>query len=375
MDTPVSIEGDINYIATFEISKKHQILPLAFNGLYKLVGENEETEKFRSYTYGFISKDQNLLFCLEKIEACFREGGIEYMPLKGAAIKKYYPSSEMRLMSDIDILIKEEQYGSIRALFERLGFRELRETNHELIWQSDTDVTIELHKRLIPSYNDDYYAYYAKPWSKATIREGCRFSMKPEDEYIYVFTHMTKHYRDGGIGLRHIIDIYYLPIKNPDLDWDYIRRELGKLGLLEFYGNILDTIDVWFNGKEETPLTAHITERIAKSGAYGLKEQRDRANAARVNATSGSLKSAKRKALRSMIIIPYGDMKKKYPILNKCPILLPVMWVVRWVNAIFRRKLVIKNQMMKLDKMDEAVADTYNQELELVGLRYNLNRK
>ena len=58
------------------------------------------------------------------------------MLLKGASIKKIYPSSELRLMGDIDILIKEEQYEQIRKILCNIDLCEVNETDHELIWRS-----------------------------------------------------------------------------------------------------------------------------------------------------------------------------------------------------------------------------------------------
>ena len=56
----------------------------------------------------------------------------------------------------MDILIRPEQYDRIVPILEQLNFREKNETDHELVWIHD-DLYLELHKRLIPSYNKDFY--------------------------------------------------------------------------------------------------------------------------------------------------------------------------------------------------------------------------
>ncbi len=366
----------LDFDEIFELGKKHRIVPLVFNGLYMCYGGILEVEKFRGHMMKSVCYDQNQLYCLGIIEECFKAGNIDYMCLKGASIKKHYDSSELRLMGDIDILIKEEQYSKIKELLTGLGLTEFRETDHEFIWRYNSVIVVELHRRLIPSYNDDYYEYYSNPWEKAVIKDGNSFSMTPEDEYIYIFTHLTKHYRDGGIGLRHIVDMYVFALKNPSLDMEYINRELEKLGLKQFYDNIIDTIDVWFNDKAETELTDYITERIIQSGEYGIKEKCDAANAAKISAVNASVRTAKVKTLFSLIFMPYCKMKKRYPILNKLPILLPVMWVIRWIDAIFCRRQNIKRESERLNQIDTQVVDMYNAELEMVGLRFNYkNRK
>ena len=368
------IDDDIDYKQIFSISKTHQIIPLVFDGLYKAKGNFEGFENFRNYTFCLIRRDQNQLYYLKQIESLFNENGIDYMLLKGSSIKKYYPASEFRLMGDIDILIKEAQYESIKPLLVGMGLTKKVESDHELVWTSSNGLVVELHKRLIPSYNDDYYSYYLNPWEKAIYRSNHSFSMSKEDEYIYIFTHLTKHYRDGGIGLRHLIDIWYFDMKHSLLNKTYIEKELNKLGLLEFHNNIVDTLDVWFNGKESTELTDYITKRIIDSGSFGLKEWHDIANAARATARTDSTSSAKIKTVLSLIFLPMEEMKKKFPILDKLPILLPVLWVIRWINAVFNKRDSIVEATNKLNYMDDQIVDGYNRELEKVGLKFNLKK-
>ena len=101
----------------------------------------------------------------------FEANGIDYLPLKGCILRSLYPSPELRSMGDIDILIKIEQYKQIRSLLTVHGFRKGYESDHEYAWDKN-DVHIELHKRLIPSYNKDYYAYYGDGWQLAKPTEA-----------------------------------------------------------------------------------------------------------------------------------------------------------------------------------------------------------
>ncbi len=371
----VSIDDDLDYKQLFTISRTHQIIPLVFDGLYKAKGNFNGFEHFRNYTFRLISRDQNQLHYLKKIESLFNDNGIDYMLLKGSSIKKYYPVSEFRLMGDIDILFKEAQYKEIKPLLESIGLTQTTESDHELIWTSENGLVLELHKRLIPSYNDDYYSYYINPWEKAVYKSNHSYSMSKEDEYIYIFTHLTKHYRDGGIGLRHLIDIWYFTLKHSLLNKAYINKELEKLELLEFHNNIIDTLDVWFNGKDDTELTDYITKRIIDSGSFGIKEWHDKANAARKTARADSASSAKRKTILRLIFLPMQEMRKKFPVLEKLPVLLPVMWLVRWVTAIFGKKKNIAEKTSKLTYIDEQIVDDYNSELQKVGLKFNLKKE
>ena len=198
----------------------------------------------------------------------FEENGIDHMPLKGTLLKPLYPKSELRCMSDADILIKPEQYEAIRSIMLKLGYTEGLESDHEYIWKKENFFTAELHKRLIPSYNKDYYEYYGDGWQLGKIVNGYCYAMTDEDQLIYLFTHFAKHYRDSGIGIRHLIDLEIYLKKKPELDFAYIDRELQKLQLDVFYGNVLKTLKAWFEGGDEDEVTDFVTERIFGSGSY-----------------------------------------------------------------------------------------------------------
>lgn len=367
-------DSAIDYNELFELSKSHQIIPLVCDGLYKSKVNSEKKEMFTNYTISLFCRDQNQLFCLRKIEDAFSLEGIDYMLLKGASLKRIYPSSELRLMGDIDILIKKTQYAKIKIILSEIGFSERKETDHELIWSNKFGVLLELHKRLIPSYNDDYYSYYSNPWEKAIPEKNNCYHMLPEDEYIYLFTHLTKHFRDGGIGLKHIIDIWIFRLKYPDLDTNYINKELDKLELRKFHSNILQTIGVWFDNKEETLISEYITKRIIESSAYGIKEKCDEANAARVSSKEPSVSKAKFTSILNLVFLPYSSMKIKYPFLTTKPFFLPFMWIVRWFDAIIHKRNNIRRQADRLNKINDTVVNEYNNELEMVGLKFDLKK-
>ena len=96
--------------------------------------------------------------------AAFRKHGIDYLPLKGSKLKFLYPDEAIRSMGDIDVLVRVSQYDAIRAVMLSLGYTEQTQSDHEYIWRG-SEALVELHKRLIPSYNKDYYAYFGEGWS------------------------------------------------------------------------------------------------------------------------------------------------------------------------------------------------------------------
>ncbi len=307
---------------------------------------------------------------VSRIFAAFAENGIDYMPLKGCKLKALYPKPELRIMGDADILIRMEQYDRIKPIMLSLGFAEKDETDHELIWQKDS-LFLELHKRLIPSYNADFYAYFGEGWQLAKRQEGTRYAMTPEDEMVYLFTHFAKHYRDGGIGCRHVLDLWVYLRANPELDQAYVAKKLALLGISEFYGNIRRLICMWFEGGESDEKLDFLSEFIFTSGSWGAMESRALSRA--VRDSRYALPGFKGKLLYIwQILFPGVDMlKSKYTILKKAPWMLPLVWLIRpFYKLLFERKS-LKRHELNLGAITPEAMQTRQKLLNYVGLDYN----
>lgn len=307
---------------------------------------------------------------LERIYNAFEENGIDYMPLKGCKMKALYPKPELRNMGDADILIRTEQYDKIRSVMQSLQFTEGEETVHELVWKSDA-LYLELHKHLIPSYNRDFYGYFGEGWARAKLLRGTQYTMTPEDEFIFLFTHFAKHYRDGGIGCRHVVDLWVFLRSHPELDLDYIHTELKKLQLLDFYRNIRRLISTWFEDQESDSRTDFLTEFIFASGSFGQIENRVLSRAVRdanhsVLGFSGKLLYLWQTAFPGIKIL-----REKYTILKKHPYMLPLVWLIRPFHKVLFEWRSLRQQQRNLSAFDEDGMENHQKMLHYVGLDYN----
>lgn len=368
-DEKIIISEKFNWNHALEIAVKHQIGVLVYCGILNSDANvpSEVLKHFENLAYKSIALNHKQLYELEERYNEFDRNGIDYMPIKGAVIKYLYPKPEMRAMGDADILIKPEQYDEIAHIMRRAEFKETIESDHEFVWDKNV-IHIEFHKRLIPSYNKDYYAYYGDGWRLAKTDKGSRFKMSDEDTFVYIFTHFAKHYRDGGIGIRHITDLYVFLSAKPNMNIGYIESELAKLELLDFYNNTVHTFSVWFGTEIGDEMSDFITDKIFGSGSYGTYKSHVLSSAVK---TSNSDRNVKTKKLFNLIFLPYKSMCKKYPILKKFPMLLPIMWVLRGINAVVYHKDRISRQQRDLKIITDDNVKKYKQELNYVGLKFN----
>ncbi len=357
---------------------EHQIAPLIYYGAVNcgIAAGCGAMSSLLTVTARLVSIGESQALEFGTIMQAFDSAGIDYMLLKGSELKRYYPKPEMRVMSDIDILIRPVQYEEIKKIMLRLGFREGVESDHELHW-SKRDIRIELHKRLIPSYDKDYYAYFGDGWQRAkqTDEGACSYRLSDEDTLVYLVCHFAKHYRDGGIGIKHLTDLWLYRKRKPRLNEAYVREELKKLGLAVFYENVKMTCAVWFDGAAPTEMTDFLSGVIFDSGAYGRSKMQQVSWAVRISGEAASGKQARFRWKMEGIFPPYWKMCIKYPILKKLPVLLPLFWVVRWISVLLFRPNNVRKQIKRAEELSPEAIEHYRRSLEYVGLRYERGEK
>ncbi len=360
------ISAEIDYKKVLSCAIGHQTSVLTYYGLKNLDLFNDSLNSFKEHTYDIVYASVNQVYELERLKAEFDKCGIDYCVLKGAYIRQFYPKPEMRTMSDIDVLIRENQYKKIKPVMKQLGYNFCYESDHEITWKLQNGLVIELHKCLVPTYNKDFIDYYGDGW-KVFENDQKLF----EKQYVYSFVHFAKHYRDGGAGIKYVFDLYILQKAKPNMDMDYILSQFENLKLDSFYKNILATIKVWFEDAEETEVTRLITNNLFQSGVYGDFKQHAIAYAYKKSKQTGSVKKAKIWNLLSSAFSPLDAEKRRHRFLKSCPFLLPVAWVINWVTAIKENHNKIGDVFKKAAYSTEENVEKFRRDLLAVGLDYH----
>lgn len=351
--------------------RRHSVIALCYDGAARC-GIDQNLPVMQKLFMGYVCSMQiseGQLRQIRRICDAFETNGIDYMLLKGANMKHLYPAPELRTMGDADILIRMEQYDRIEPVMRSLGFEAVLESNHELIW-NHPELHLELHKFLIPTYNDDYYGYYGEGWRLAKPMSGSSYRMDPENEFVYELTHFAKHFRDGGIGLRHVTDLWLYRVKHPDLDEGYLLEELKKLSMEEFYGNIRRLIGVWFLDQPGDEMTEFLSAYIFASGNWGLAEEHFLSGLLRKERTEPG-QTNRAGFVLSRLFPSAEQLAPKYTVLQKAPWLLPAVWVYRPFYKLFRERDSLKREVAKVELVTEEKLDAKRQMLRSVGLDFN----
>ena len=365
---PLPAEFDLE--EAYPLLKRHHMDALLYEGAV-ICGISAELpvmkQLFQNYCRAFAASEGQMRE-VKRLFKAFDDNAIDYMPLKGCKMKALYPKAELRSMGDADILIRMEQYDRIVPIMEELGFRPGVESDHELQWFGKM-LFVELHKRVIPSYNKDFFAYFGEGWQLAKLGYGTQYALMPEDEMVYLFTHFAKHYRDGGIGCRHLLDLWVFRKNHLQLDEERIKKTLDKIYLREFYENICRLMTVWFENEPTDEKMDFITEFLFDSGSFGKHE----AHVVSTGVKDHGGKGARWRYVLRLALPGVDALKNKYTILQKAPWMLPLVWIYRpiykFVSAKERRTLKQHGQNLKILSPDKV--QTRHQAMQYVGLDYH----
>ncbi len=316
----------------YKLSKAHDVAHLVGDALNKsgILESGELKNKFDKQVFTAVYRYENINAELEEIREILRAENIDFIPLKGSAIRKYYPEPWMRTSSDIDLLIKSDRLKlAINALIDRLSYEQKGEWIDEISLYSPSGVHLELHCTFVADcVIESVDNVLSDIWAYAERVDGTsEYALKDEAYYYYHVAHMAKHVMHGGCGVRPFVDLWILEHKVEHSDEK--RSELIERGGLSKFEEAARALSaVWFDGVEQTEVTRELENYILSGGVYGTLE-----NSVSVGQNK---KGGKLKYILSRIWLPYDILKFQYPNLEKRKWLLPFYEVKRWFRLLFK---------------------------------------
>ena len=250
-----SMVAGMNWLLLYSFASKQAILGLCFDGIERLGKEYPEELKQnpigRELLMTWMGKAQQIHRQNMKVNAVAgklfamqREDGMRCCILKGQGNALMYLNPYSRTPGDIDVWVnasREEitEYAKCHfKLEDDIRFHHLETTMD--------GVPVELH--FFPcTMNNPIYNARLQKWYKRNADLQCSNVVSLPDgigeiaipttvfNVIYQLTHLYHHFFDEGIGMRQIIDYYYV-VNNDELlvVRDTLQKELKHLGLWKF---------------------------------------------------------------------------------------------------------------------------------------------
>ena len=323
-----------------KLSKFHSLSALLYKAIKEtevLVDESLLKQLEESY-YANVRKC--LLFDNERKELYkyLNDNKIDYLPLKGIIIKEYYPDPSTREFADNDILFKADKTKLVKKFFVGRGYdvKLYRSGCHD-VYQKKPVFNFEMHRFLFSVREDtkEIFKYYENYLDKTPVKENYEHYQKPEDFYIYFICHAFKHFNESGSGFRTLVDCY-LFLKNNNLDFAYINKELEKINLLDFSCDIIELVRSLFDGRSLNDKQEGLLLKIAYSATNGTTEQR---------IDNGVQRKGRFGYLMYRLFPPIDYYKATYSWAYKHKILIPAAWFQRLFRGLFKQHKETRNEV------------------------------
>lgn len=335
-DTAKSVITEDIYEELYELGEKHHVTHIMADVLLKEVSIEDEDFKalLRTNIISSINKSEKIRTALKKLCDIFEQEHIPFVPLKGSVIRDWYPKDWYRSSSDIDVLVKDEDFSQAeKILTDKLGCKLYKKGPHDVSYLTENKVNIELHFVLMISDGDfvgkEYRRWNAytldSVWDRITPKDGYTYRsvLTNEDFYLFHVAHMAKHFENGGCGVRSIIDLYLMD--NLNMYDENVEKALKEAGLLDFSNVIRAISKVWFGDGACDETTGLTGEFIINGGVFGNPENK---------AAFGKAAKGGKGYILSRIFMPYRLLKTVYPVLCKHKWLYPIYTVVRWIRCL-----------------------------------------
>ena len=250
------VVSNMDWRQLYSFATKQTIIGICFDGIKRLSEEYPEElkknpiERDLLMTWMGVSQQirrQNMKVngVAAKLYSMLREDGLRCCILKGQGNTLIYPNAYSRNPGDIDVWVNasREQITEYAKKHFELG----DDIRYQHIETSVDGVPVELH--FFPcTMNNPIYNARLQKWFKRNADLQCSNVVSLPDcigeiaipttafNVIYQLTHLYHHFFDEGIGMRQIIDYYYvvsmLNVNCEMLTW--LQKDLKHLGLWKF---------------------------------------------------------------------------------------------------------------------------------------------
>ena len=290
---------DFDWSAFYGFAKKQTLVGVVFDGIRKLP---------KGYAPSFhllmqwvavsqkIKQSNNVLNeATVAIYNMVKAAGFHCCILKGQGNAVMYPDPTARIPGDVDVWVDASRE-EIRALASSLAQKTNGNVDDEglnHIGLTMNGITVELH--FTPGFMANFvYNRRLQRWLKQNVGLQCSNMVElpngagiaaiPTHSFniVYQLYHLYHHYFYEGVGLRQVLDYYFVLVKSETgRDSSVLERELKHLGMWKFAGAMMFVLN-HVMGLEESKMIAPVDrgrgqmllDDILNGGNFGHYDER-----------------------------------------------------------------------------------------------------
>ena len=244
----IRIDGTTDWQKVYRLATEQSVIGLVLAGLehsdvkppqillLQWIGEVQMIEQQNKSQNEYVGK------LIEKL----RKEDVYALLVKGQGIAQCYERPLWRSSGDIDLFLSGRNYGKAKKILMPLATSIDEEDTQELhLGMEINSWSVELHgtlrsccmsrmdKVIDEAQNDVFYGGNVRSWLNGKVQV---FLPAVDSDVIFIFTHILKHFFNGGIGLRQICDWCRLL-------WTY--KDSMNCGLLESRIRMMGLMTEW----------------------------------------------------------------------------------------------------------------------------------
>lgn len=301
-EIPASVE-DADWKVMYGIAKKQALIGVLFHGIQQLPKELAPDGHLLMTWMGMAQriKQLNIRLYMDSVKVCknFKDAGFRNCILKGQGNALLYPNPYMRTPGDIDIYL----HGGRKRIMEyvdKVCPNQVMRYHHVDFPMMKTPIEVHFTPSYMffPIHNSRMQKWFKKVMdlqcsNVVTLPDGYGEITVPTTSFnvVYILSHLYRHVFTEGIGLRQLLDYYFVVMMwHTDLtnltdsdsaDLAALQWELKRLGLWKFAGAVMYVLHEVF-GLEEDMMIVPINEKegmflldeIMRGGNFGQYDDR-----------------------------------------------------------------------------------------------------
>jgi hypothetical protein len=245
------------WAAIFDTAEKQSLVGVLLVGLEKLPAEQRPPQRLLLEWIGIqqivVSTNNNQDRRSKELYEWFKEKGFDNCIIKGQGVARLYPEPELRQAGDIDIWVNADRDDIVgKMLTESIGVSVIDYVNCHVAFFDDVEV--EVHFR--PSY---FFNPFANKRLQKWIQGKKSVQMTSFDDtvgfcyptisfnLVFSLIHIYRHVFSEGIGLRQLMDYYYILKHSTEAERKEAFDTLCSLGLKRFVATVMYVMRRVFN--------------------------------------------------------------------------------------------------------------------------------
>lgn len=232
----------------FKEAQRQAVVALMAGGLYRIPNTYIAPEDVLVQWIGRAQKLERLyaLHCMraKELTALFRDAGYVSCVLKGVAMARYYPSPSSRQLGDIDLWVFGDRREITSQVLNNYNIREIRWHHTDVDFFDDVKTEIHFHATWLfnPIRNGKLQCFLD------SYKDVVRHSVPSENGFVapmasfdavYSLVHSFHHLLETGIGLRHVVDYFYIVRALDCEERASVVHVIENIGLKPFLGAMM----------------------------------------------------------------------------------------------------------------------------------------